>query len=599
MISDELFVCLILTAPLYAAFTGMLFPVSRPVMTAVSLFWTGVSAFVLRNSEIPVKSIYFGRWLGGSIDESVSILLEFRFDQHAAFGIGLAGVCLLSAPLLSHFPATGTSRVPRSRSPESLLQFMILLTLCGLACTASDLMVIAALWMLMDILLTCRLSGTVSPADRSAQLGLLQLSSLLLLVAGLAVQARYQSVRIDDFLAASQSDTRIDADLVNSGLAVWIALSVCCRAAFFPWLLWLKRFSTHAGPLDLVTLPVGVLIPAGVLVMRMAPVLHNSSQASFLLSVLGALTAVVSAGIAAIQTRSFSAILILQVTAFALGTACCFQGSPAPSGLPPFVQMSALAGLGASRLCLPQRSPERFHFWPAVFFLFVTAVLTPGTSATVSMHDPFTVQSLITVCLALGQLLFSIALVRLLFRSPDTFHSARPDRSRDSHGTGRPPVSSGIFRRLISGPSSVVAVTVGLLVTVPLLADHCTALPTEFPGAVAVGLITGCVLFHRNSRLAAALKPAVGTGIRLSQTWWYLEQLSKGLVSMPGRIFSTMFRLFDHHLIGGAPEGTWMRHIRRLGGHVEFYRHLDPRYAALAGAACLAGLLIALVGIGD
>ncbi|MFP6762160.1 MAG: hypothetical protein VB858_01040, partial [Planctomycetaceae bacterium] len=122
MISDEFFVCLILTAPLYAAFTGLLFSIPRPVITAVGLFWTGLSAWRLQYSGFPDKTIYFGRWLGGSVDESISILLNFRFDSLAALGIGSAGVCLLSAPLLTFFSTSGTPRTDRPRTSESLTQ---------------------------------------------------------------------------------------------------------------------------------------------------------------------------------------------------------------------------------------------------------------------------------------------------------------------------------------------------------------------------------------------------------------------------------------------------------------------------------------------
>jgi formate hydrogenlyase subunit 3/multisubunit Na+/H+ antiporter MnhD subunit len=303
MISDELFVCLILTAPLYASFTTMLFPVARPAIFATGLFLLGGSVFIYPHSS----SIFFGSWLGSTVEESVSILLEFRVDRLSAPGIGVAAICLLAAPLLTEFASGRNEDAIPERHIESAPRLMTTAALCGLACTATDLSVICVSWLLLDVTLACRFqaqaSGPSAPTSNSNSvrpLSPIHVSSFLLIVAALLISARYGTLRIDDltyfhhkpdvpvvpkgFLeAASLFDRAVDAQSVRTGVCVLLALAVGCRAAVFPWLLWRNRASGQTRPLDRIVVPLAMLIPAGTLLLRVFPLLNHDEQIRLLI----------------------------------------------------------------------------------------------------------------------------------------------------------------------------------------------------------------------------------------------------------------------------------------------------------------------------
>jgi len=218
----------------------------------------------------------------------------------------------------------------------------------------------------------------------------------------------------------------------------------------------------------------------------------------------------------------------------------------------------------------------------------LTAVMTSCTGDRLPGDKSGAAHTLIRLGITAGQLLFSIALVRLLYLPTEADHASDKNNTPE-----RRPQS-------LTGTSlTTLAITTGFLLTVPVLADHCVTLPAQLPVAIAGGLLIGWVLYRQEGRLAMALKPACGPFVRLSETWWHLELIYRTLVCFPAHLLSRLSGMIDRHLFGGTSEGVWMGHIRRLGGPLEMYRHLDPRYAALTAAACLAGLLLALIGIGN
>ena len=292
MISGELYVCLMLTAPLYGAFTALLFPVARPAIVAVGLFWL-IGAVSVSGPE----SIFFGSWLGSAVEESLSVLLEFRVDRFSAYGIGAVGVCLLAAPFLTEFDSGRGSIKTPDRHTESAPLCLTLAAGCGLACTATDLSVLVVLWLLLDVTLASRFRASLtgssaSDENKTALLQPLQMSSLLLIVAVLMVNARYGTLRIEDhsyfrqspempvphgFLeAAAVFDRRVDAQSARFEICVVFALAACCRAAFLPWLLWQRRASNRSRPLDLIVVPLATLIPACVLLVRLSPLAYDT-----------------------------------------------------------------------------------------------------------------------------------------------------------------------------------------------------------------------------------------------------------------------------------------------------------------------------------
>ena len=292
MISGELYVCLMLTAPLYGAFTALLFPVARPAIVAVGLLWL-IGAVSVYGPE----SIFFGSWLGSAVEESISVLLEFRVDRFSAYGIGAVAVCLLAAPFLAEFTSgRGGDKTP-DRHIESAPRFLTLAATCGLACTATDLSVIVVLWLLLDVTLAIRFrtSSTGTPAgsaNKPAPLQSLYVSSFLLIVTLLLISERYGTLRIDelDFFSRPQLvvtpdgihegislDRRVDAQAAPLGICVFLSLAACCRVALLPWLLWQRRTSNRSRPLDLIIVSLATLIPACVLLIRYSLVLRHDT----------------------------------------------------------------------------------------------------------------------------------------------------------------------------------------------------------------------------------------------------------------------------------------------------------------------------------
>lgn len=597
MLSDELYVCLILTAPLYAAFTAMLFPVGRFAVAGAGAVWLGAATVFLLQIDPQPSVLPIGSWLGSSVDPALSVRLQFQFDTTTAIALGTAGVMII---LASSFvqrsasvtaerseppgPNPGNERVDRTACAVPLLELqseaapklLFLIFLSGVACLSNDLTVVAVSWLLLDVTLARHLAhGGTQP--KSGPLKPLQVSSLLLLVVLAVAISRHGTTQLGDIYHKAVSDRQVDAASARAMMGMLVALAIGFRAAMLPGVLWLRRTFESARPVDLVVIPIATLIPAAALVMRLGYVVRVDAQPVLLCAGFAAAAAAIAGSFAVAQRKPTATVLLVQSAMFAHAAAMFCSRQPVPAWPLHFAQVATTAGFGFAFL-----SANRVGWQRKLTLAFLVLAL-----AGFFYGEPFAIdsrwkwehaaqlQTFVRAALAITQLLLPVALIRCLSHE-----------SRCEDGPSIPLVAS---LPLLAGFIGVTLIYFGRKSGVQMIQAN----PWPIAGA-AIGTL---VVLNRE-RIANALAPAQ-PAIQFLEECGDASLLCEWLFALPVRLVSKTVEAFDRHLMGGSKEGAWLAHYRNLAGHVTQLRDLDPRYTALAAVLCLAGLLLALTGTGS
>ena len=580
MLSDELTVCLILTAPLSAAFTSMLFPVGRVAVALAGAVWLGAATWFLLQVDPEPSLLTMGSWLGANVEPSLAVRLQFQFDTTTAITLGTAGLMLVLASSLIRREAPSAAS-PGAGTLGSLLEasspkLLFLVFLCGASCLATDLIIVVMAWLLLDVTLVRQFDSLENEASASP-LKPLQISSLLLVAVLALAHSRYETTQLGDIYRAATSDSQVDAASVRTMLASLVALAIGLRAAMLPAVLWLRRTFESARPAELILIPLATLIPAAALLLRLGYVVRVDPQPVLLCAGIAAAASAVAAAFAVAQRRPVAGVLLVQTAMFAHAVAMFCSKQPVPAFPLHFLQVATVAGFGIARLATKPGSRHQQLTW--AFLMVALASFYYGSPFTVDPAWNWSgrdgLQTFVRAALAVTQLLLPVALIRCLT------HKSTSEEASPAPLIASLPLLAGFI-----GVTLVFFARKSDIQMIPLN-------PWPIAGA-AIGTLT---MLNRK-RLARALAPAQ-PATRFLEECGHVERIYEWLVVMPARLVSKTVEGFDRHLMGGSKEGAWLAHYRNLAGHISHLRDLDPRYTALAAVLCLAGLLLALTGTGS
>ena len=583
MLSDELTVCLILTAPLYAAFTSMLFPVGRIAVALAGAVWLGAATWFLLQVEPKPSLLVIGSWLGASVEPSLAVKLQFQFDTTTAITLGTAGLMLAlasslirrEAPPESSGAGPGTDTLgslPVASSPKLLF----LLFLCGVACLATDLIVVVMAWLLLDVTLVQHLETSRKHVSASP-LKPLQISSLLLIGVLALTHSRHETTQLGDIYKKATANSQVDAASARALLGSLVALAIGLRAALLPGVLWLRRTFDSARPAELLVIPLATQIPATALLLRLGYVVRVDPQPVLLCAGIAAAASAIAAAFAVAQRRPVAGLLLVQTALFADAAAMFCSKQPVPAFPLHFFQVATVAGFGIALLATKPGTWHQHLTW--AFLVVALTSFYYGSPFTVdaawNWSSKDQLQTFVQAALAATQLLLPIAMLRCLS------HKAKSEVVF--------PVALIVSLPLLVGFIGVTLVYFARKSAIPMIPLN----PWPIAGT-AIGTLAVLKREHR-ARAHSPAQPA----IHFLEECGHVERLYKWLVSMPVRLVSRIVETFDRHLMGGSKEGTWLAHYSNLAEHATHLRDLDPRYTALAAVLCLAGILLALTSTGS
>lgn len=593
MISDELYVCLILTAPLYAAFTAMLFPVGRGALVVAGAAWLGAASIYLLQVDPAGSTLYLGTWLGDSVEAAHSVRFQFQFDTISAITLGTGGLLIITVNSLTRstgadikrasFDAQGESLGPDGAvslyglSGEGAPRVLFLVFLSGVSCLATDLTIVVISWLLLDVTMAWRL-GSGCSESRTGPFKPLQVSSLILLFALVQVLARYDTAQVGVVLRKSVEDSRVDASSARVTLSVLIAMAIFLRAAMLPGVLWLKRLIADARAVDLFLVPLATLIPAGALLMRLGFVIRAEPQSVIYCAAAAAVAAVLAAGFAVAQSRPAAAVLLVQTALFAQAATMFCSRQPIPAWPLHFIPISAASGFGLTILSVGHAGTGGRKYLLS-FAAIVVASCFYGAPFTFDpdwdWQEASRIQVVVRIALGVSQLLLPVAMFRCL-------------------GCRRETVSVRTLPLLLS-----VSLIAGFLGLTMFYFSRQFGQPRVLLNLWPVaGVAIGLLLWGNEASVSKALAPLRPVQ-QFAGECGYISQLCDWLLATPARLVSRATEAFDRLLMGGSREGAWLAHFRELAGHVTSLRELEPGYAALAALLCLTGLLLVLTGIGS
>jgi len=287
--------------------------------------------------------------------------------------------------------------------------------LCGVACLATDLIVVVVAWLLLDVTVARHLASSGKNVSASP-LKPLQVSSLLLVAVLALAHSRYETTQLGDIYRAATSDAKVDAASVRTMLGSLVALAIGLRAAMLPGVLWLRRAFEFARPAELIIFPLATLIPAAALLLRLGYVVRVDPQPVLLCAGIAAAASAVTAAFAVAQRRPVASVLLVQAAMFAHAVAMFCSKQPMPALPLHFFQVATVAGFGLALLAI--KPGDRQQTLTLAFLVVALASFYYGGPFTVDPEwkrdGTEQLQTFVRAALAVTQLLLPIALIRCL-----------------------------------------------------------------------------------------------------------------------------------------------------------------------------------------
>ncbi len=545
-------------------------------------------------------------------------------------GLLLAVPCVLTSDVDCEPP--GSAAVTRSDCDEPIRMSLGVFLAGTVALLTSDLVVLAAVWLILDTLCV-RFIGASSSAfspvvDRDRRpsdfLTVLRLSSIALLAAVLLVVTRYGTTSVSEFVSAALNDERVDARVVRGGIVVWFALAVIGRAAMFPATVWLRSL-TDARSRDVLPVVVwATVLPAVGLWLALSPLLVAAPENALLITALGTLSGVMVGmmALASFSEARSSAFLflavILGVVSLVSVSVPTIVGVPGSSESLTVATMSLVIGLAAIGVLADMPRHRTASIAAALILiggvggtayildeLTALRLLMPGATesdlTTVAAGSPASIGVVTGLWWAVCVLQFLIGTVvaRVLFDDDDS-----PEREAISNARDEP----GWFHR------HVAPVTIGLGLAVWLglgviAANHNGTESMErsvwssvlsFNAATPAGLL-GCLSIWMFQNASEAARDRVRRGLatfeRLARNWFYIDVIARQ-IAMPLQWLAALIEFLDRRVIGSRREDAWRQGASRIGNAIEDVDEHGAAYPGLAAVLALAGLLLALAGLG-
>lgn len=550
-------------------------------------------------------------------------------------GLLLSGL-LLAVPILFKatadcLPTKSDSATRRSYPAPLRLSAAILVAGAG-ALLTGDLVVLVALWLLLDTLVI-QFAGVASPApgtsvgrerQSSGFLIVLRLTSVALLAAVLLVVARYGTTSLSEFVSAALSDSRVDADVVRGGIVVWFALAVAGRAAMFPATIWLRSLTESTSRNVLPMIVWATVLPAVGLWLSLTPLLSAAGESSLLIATLGILSGVMVGTIALVSSprETEPALLfvavILGLVSLISASVSAIAGLRAPDESALVATMNSVIGLAAVGVLAG--SPR--HRITRTVAVLIPASGIGGTTyalgelVAIRQHVCIPVEQALegvgsTAPAGLGavtglwwavcvlQFLLGAAIAHMLFHDDD-----RASETTSNLNAGE---ISGWLSRYVA-PLTVGTALVTWFALGAIAARHGSADESAQPfwtnlltlnAATPAGLL-GCLsvwLFDRApNESQQRLRHGLATFERLARNWFYVGDIAARL-GMPLQWLAALIEFLDRHVIAGIREDAWSFAASRFGRAIEDVDEHGPAYSSLAAVLALGGLLLALAGL--
>lgn len=562
----------------------------------------------------------------------------------------------------THPAGESCSSTDHSKPPHSATadrgSALTILAAGAVALLSDDLLIVSATWILLDTLLIqwCdrQLSrpdssgGASSPAavragaepgtstGRTAALTVLRLSGLALLAASLLTVSRYGTTSMQAVTGAVSGDTRIDADVVWQGIAVWFAIATSIRAAMFPLNVWAHPL-THLRPASALSVTAwSMLLPAVSVWLWLTPLLPAAPDSSLMLVTLGSLTIVVTGIICLADlriTRDMQGVLLLtSVTATALMYASSSAVTNAADDprtviLPVLMLMSGAAALHI--LHLPHSS--RFAHTAAGLFLIggfagISCLLDSfqtwralqtdvlhGARSLPKGESPVS-SDIVTAFWWAGcaaQLMTGAIVGKRLLRE-SAREQTRPEKV--TAASGHQPAFS-THPAAAWSPLTIVFLGLFSLICISLVGSAATSAGPpvrDFPASLTLlsqlfplnaGTVAGCLgatIVWLDSTTAISSRPifrnVVNSFQQLSVSWFHAGR-AVSAVSAAGNCAAAACLLTDRWS-GQLRRSSWRQAgIRRVARAIRGIGDEGHDYPALAALLVLAGLLLALTGM--
>lgn len=598
--TEQLLISVMLVAPAVGWLWAVAMPIKSNIAIAASTAVVGTASAAWIACSIagviePAVSVSAGQWLKVSSEHNLAVNLSFQADQSRCM-LALAA----SLMLLLKNAGTVSSENDDERGPSLLYSLSIA------AILATDLVVLAGIWILIDCSVVCSLTDRSQPAGRSKKTlnttVVLTGSGALLLVATLMAMARFNTSNIGTIVSRSIEDGRVDAATVTSGLSVLLVAAVAVRCAFFPALIW-PRTCLRIRPRDAaIVIAFAGVLPGFALAIAVFPLSAVSADGFQLVGVLGVLTSFTATGVALVQKDSERIGAVLCVGAAGLAASGFAAGLPSCG---PIAACTLLAQLVA--IFVLQRDHVVFGQGIAFGITMLIAVTGIGGSNAVlsviesslqagqnEIVDAASNRLLLIVWwgILIGQLLWGIAILKLVMSRPSSETSPAPNSLNPNFAR------SSAIASVVATMAACVAICACIApLDVPGTADTSPTRLLNFGAATPaclLGMVSTWLLLQAGKNMRSRIAVSLDSLMRLCREWFYLEDAVQCGLALPIRGLAIVTEFCDRKILGGTSEHGWKKLPGRIAGTIEHLRFQPAVYYGLTGVLLLVSLLWSL-----
>lgn len=598
--TEQLLISVMLVAPAVGWLLVVAIPIKRNIAIAASTAIVGAASTAWLVCSIagviePAVSVSAGQWLTVSSEPDLAVNLSFQADQSRC-------MLVLAASLILLLKNTGAVSSENDNERGTALLYSLSIA----AILASDLVVLAGIWVLTDCSVVCLLTDRSQPTGKSKRAlnttFILTGSGALLLVATLMAMARFNTSDIGTIVSGSIDDGRVDATTVASGLSVLFVAAVAVRCAFFPALIW-PRTCLRIRPRDAaIVIALASVLPGFALAVAVFPLSAVSADAFQLVGILGVLTSFTATGVALVQKDSERIGALLCVGAAGLAASGFAAGLPSCG---PTAACTLLAQLVA--ISVLQRDHVVFGRGIAFGIAMLIAVTGIGGSNAVLSVIESSLQAgqneivdaasdrLLLIAwwgILIGQLLWGIAIVKLVMSRPPSETSPGPNCLNPNFA------KSSAIASVVATMAACVAICA--CVTPLDVSGKPNTSPTTLltfgaaTPACLLGMVSAWLLFQAGDNVRSRIAVSLDSLTRLCCEWFYLEDAVRCGLALPIRGLTVVAEFCDRKILGDTSEHAWMKLPGRIAGTIEHLRFQSAVYYGLTGVLLLVGLLWSL-----
>lgn len=598
--TEQLLISVMLVAPAVGWLWAVAMPIKSNIAIVASTVTVGTASAAWIACSIagviePAVSVSAGQWLKVSSELNLAVNLSFQADESRCM-LALAASLIL---LLKNAGAVSSKNDDDGKTA-------LLYSLSIAATLATDLVVLAGIWVLIDCSVICLLTDRSQPTGKSKRAlnttFILTGSGALLLVATLMAMARFNTSDIGTIVSRSIEDGRVDATTVASGLSVLFVAAVAVRCAFFPALIW-PRTCLRIRPRDAaIVIALAGVLPGFALAVAVFPLSAVSADGFQLVGVLGVLTSLTATGVALVQKDSERIGALLCVGAAGLAASGFAAGLPSCG---PIAACTLLAQLVA--ISVLQRDHVVFERGITFGIAMLISVTGIGGSNAVLSHIESSLQAsqneivdaasnrLLLIAwwgILIGQLLWGLAIVKLVTSRPTSETRPAP-KSLNSNFA-----SSSAIASVVATMAACVAICACIApLDIPETANASPKRLLNFGAATPaclLGMVSAWLLFQAGENIRSRVAVSLDSLARLCSEWFYLEDAVRCGLALPIHGLTVVTEFCDRKILGGTSEHGWKKLPVRIAGTIEHLRFQPAVYYGLTGVLLLVGLLWSL-----